>query len=182
MKRIFLTLAALLFTDVAFAADTPTKPLTKEEQAAVSAYDGLEDEWRDKAIADWKAGYKSARNGRAKKMFLKNDPVFYRAIFDSSQSLRSDSWGRLLSYDTDGTPHGVEVFQIVSKSKALCKRDDDLFFVEGIDTSNIVDGKRYLFDEAFYVAGNATYKTALGTSKTVYVLKPLPEKPAAKSK
>lgn len=152
------------------------KPLSKEEQAAVAVYDVLEDEWRDKAIADWKAGYKAARNGRAKKMFLKNDPVFYRSIFDGNGNLRSQSWGRLVTYDSDGTPHGVEVFQITGKGQALCKHDDSLFFVEGIDTSSIVDGKRYLFDDAFHVSGNATYKTAIGTSKTVYVLKPLPEK------
>lgn len=176
MWRAFSVVVAAFF--LSCIADAADKPLTKDEQKAVSKYDELADPWRDKSIDAWKSAYKAAK-GKTKKLFLANEPTFYPDFFalgTASQGLHGKSWGRLArESDLTGQVVGVKVFQVVSKDKMICKFGDDLFFLKGVSTKGIVDDSSYTFEGCFYVSGTEKYDTAIGGSKTIFVVEPVPK-------
>lgn len=128
---------------------------------------------------------------------LENDPVFLPSLV-SADGLPQFKTGRIgkLNSEADGIDK-LTVFQVVEDgvllveptySVAGVKRDfvtgrlrragsyekGDLFFLSGVDTTDITDGDRLSIDAAFIVAGTKTYTTALGGSNTVFQLESLP--------
>lgn len=158
--------------------DSPRKEstLTLSEQKAVAKYDYLEDKWKTKCVDAWKDAYrKSKKNSK----LLKNDPPYYPPLFHTSGLIdeliiTNDSWGHLINRANINGP-GVWVVNVVDKNRVLCKCGE-LFFVDGADTSKIVDNEMFEFPGAYYVSGTATYKTVNGGKNTIRVLSPLPTK------
>ena len=49
----------------------------------------------------------------------------------------------------------------------------ELMIMRGMDFSAFVDGKSFTTDQVFQITGTTTYNTALGGTKTVYVIQPI---------
>ena len=52
---------------------------------------------------------------------------------------------------------------------------EETVFLQGVDLSNAVDGKRFQLEWIMKITGTKTYGTAAGGTNTVYVLEPLDE-------
>ena len=158
------------------------KPLTKTELKAVAKYDDIPVAWREKCVEEWKSVYKAAK-GKDKKKLLENDPPYFRELMETdargNSSIKRTSWGHLDQWDPlNKRPGGILVFQVVNKNRAILKFGDDLFFMDGVDTSDMTDDKTFIFKGLFFVSGTDTYRTVNGASNTVFVVKPIREKQA----
>lgn len=184
MGRLALT-GLLVVSSIVIAADKPKeKPLSAAEKKAVAKYDDLPDEWREKAIAAWKAEFKNQKANKAR--LMKNDPPFYPDLIEEQHygketkaSLRADAWGKMgrRSADDKKTEQArVIVFQVINKKRAIIKHGNLMYFLDGLDTSNMADGSSTPTPGLFYVDGNDTYDTVGGSTSTLRIVKPVPKK------
>ena len=76
-------------------------------------------------------------------------------------------------------PTGWKVLQVLDKQSVLLTHLDgfykelngETFWMEAMDTRNMVDGRTYTFDGIFECQGTRTYKTPIGATRTVFVLR-----------
>lgn len=173
------TLAFLLISTAGFSADKPSKPLTKAEEKAISKYDDLPKEWKEKAVAAWKEAYVSAKgNGRRRKYLLANDPPYFKPMWDGAVviyglKIEKGHWGEM---NLPGSG-GVFVEHVIDKQRAVCKCVGEFFVLEGIDTSEMADRNVYRIQGVFHVDGT-TQKIG---GMTLYAIKPIPKKDEEKS-
>jgi hypothetical protein len=67
----------------------------------------------------------------------------------------------------------IRVQQIVGGSEMICRlAGGATVWIDGLSTEGKVDGASYASPYVFRVTGTKTYTTALGTSKTIFLLKP----------
>lgn len=66
----------------------------------------------------------------------------------------------------------VFVQQVVSPKEVIARWEGDLYWISGIDTSEMVDGERTKLAGVFQVGKSRTYSTAIGGSKTIRTLAP----------
>jgi|GEM_PF-3631789 len=79
---------------------------------------------------------------------------------------------------------GWKVLQVLDKQSVLVTHVDgyfkelngETFWLEGLDTRNMPDGRTYSFDGIFECQGTRTYKSALGATRTVFVLRYIGER------
>lgn len=171
-------LACLVIAAVrlAFPDKAVQKPLSNAEQNAIAAYDDLEPEWQEKAVAAWKVAYfRPKKNPKSNARFLKNQPRYFPFAFvhgkDGNAVLNRDSWGVL----GEGVP-GVDVLKVVNDRKAICELDQEVFAVEGADVTSADEGSLHVFEGIFHVDGKQVYQPPIGESKVIYVLRPIPQR------
>jgi hypothetical protein len=64
----------------------------------------------------------------------------------------------------------LKVVQVINRKEFIGESGNELRWVRGVDTSNLVDGRYYDFeDQVFIVRGTKSYTTVLGGSKTVFL-------------
>lgn len=82
-------------------------------------------------------------------------------------SLKVGMLGRL---GNERGPYAFEIQTVVDKSNAIVKTGNSYLWLE-IPTTGMVDGKRFTFNGLMEVTGTRTYKTVIGGSKTIFVLR-----------
>ena len=93
---------------------------------------------------------------------LKNDETF---ISVPKLKYEVESFGRI------GT---AKVTQIVNSKELIVRTNDDVsLWIKGISTVGMVDDFHKVFKETFVCTGTKTYATAIGGSRTVFVIEPI---------
>jgi len=173
-------ICVLLLCSSVLAADKKERKLSPAQQKAVEKYDHLPDEWREKAVDAWFAEFKNPHSH--KPTLLKNDPPFYPRVLThdarGNSRILPKAWGQLGMIDSNvpTDPPKVYVFQVISKDRVMLRYGDVFYFVDDIDTSRFSDGTQGYINDVVFVAGSDTYTNRLGTTNTIFVVKPLPKK------
>lgn len=67
----------------------------------------------------------------------------------------------------------LHITQIVDDGDLIGEAGDQGFWLKGIDTKSLVDDKDYTFGQTVQVTGTKRYTTAMGSSRTVYLVEPI---------
>lgn len=102
---------------------------------------------------------------------IQDDGAGFRPALDLPRKLKVGMFGAISHnryWPDEVVP--VEVFQVVDERNALVKFWNDLVWVSGLPTTDLVDGKTIVLKPVFKVTGTKRYQSAGGGSNTVYLL------------
>jgi len=93
---------------------------------------------------------------------IKANGRLYPSIYDDREPLKKGNWGTFAR---------IRVVQVMGPTRVLCED----FVIDGINAKDMVDDAIYdISEKPYFVEGTYTYATALGASRTVLLIKPLP--------
>ena len=122
----------------------------KEQQAVVKK--------RESAIRDQEAVIAGLRK---KREVLAGDTLFLPM---PDFRFRKGSFGHLTG--------GVRIVQIIDEANCIVHYEGADFWLEGCDTTPFADDQHVPIETPVTISGNRQFRTVLGASRTVYVLKP----------